>query len=154
MEIYKLLDQLEEILEDCSHIPLTRKLIVDEDELLEFLDRIRTVLPQEIKETAAIMHEKERIINEACSKAERILTEGRKQIERMANETEVVRLAKEKAEEINRKTVAEAQEMKQGAKDYAVETLSKLEESLENTLQTVKQGRSILHEEINIEKEA
>ena len=54
MEILKYVDQLEEIVDTATKVPLTGKVMVDVDEVFELIDLIRENLPQELKD--ASMH--------------------------------------------------------------------------------------------------
>ena len=65
MDIFEMLDELEEIIETGSKIPLTGKVVVDAEELLDCLDQIRSVLPEEIRQARWVAKERERMLSEA-----------------------------------------------------------------------------------------
>ena len=50
MEIFTLLDTLEDILDKSRNLPFSGKTIVDKEELLELLKEIRLKLPDELKQ--------------------------------------------------------------------------------------------------------
>ena len=50
MEIFTLLETLEEILEGSKNLPFTSKGIVDKEELLDIIKEIRLKLPDELKQ--------------------------------------------------------------------------------------------------------
>ena len=50
MEIFTLLDTLEDILDRSKHVPFTEKGIVDKEEILEIIQEIRLKLPDELKQ--------------------------------------------------------------------------------------------------------
>ena len=65
MEIFTLLDELEEYLEGRNSIPFTNKVLVDKEEILDIIKEIRLKLPDELKQAKWIKEERERIIAEA-----------------------------------------------------------------------------------------
>ena len=79
MEILRLLDEFENTIEECSRIPMTGKLIIHEDTLYNFLDRLRGVVPDSIQKADWIMREKERLIEER-TKAESIIETAKSKI--------------------------------------------------------------------------
>ena len=68
MEIFTLLETLEDILERSKSIPFSGKGIVDKEELLEIIKEIRLKLPDELKQAKWIKEERQRIIEEAQKK--------------------------------------------------------------------------------------
>ena len=50
MEIFTLLETLEDILENSKGLPFTNKTMVDKEELLEIIKEIRIKLPDELKQ--------------------------------------------------------------------------------------------------------
>ena len=49
MDILKTIDELEEIIETAGSIPLTGKIAVDKNDLLELIQNLRLDLPNEMK---------------------------------------------------------------------------------------------------------
>ena len=50
MEIFTLLETLEDIMEKSRNVPFSTKCVVDRDEILEIVKEIRLKLPDEIKQ--------------------------------------------------------------------------------------------------------
>ncbi|WP_227766739.1 ATPase [Zhaonella formicivorans] len=144
MDVFEMLDSLEEMVETCPKIPLTSKAIVNAEELLEYLDQIRSILPEEIRQARWIAKERERLLLEAQHEASRIVEEARSQINKLAEETEVVKKAKERAEELINRARQIGAEIKTGSEAYADEVLSKLEENISKSLEIIRQSRDEL----------
>ena len=144
MELLSVINELEELIETSGRIPLTRKVLVDEERILDILDRIRTILPDDVRKAKWVVQEREKVMEEAHKEAERILEEARKEAERRAEESEVVRQAKERAEAILGKAEQVAREIKLGTREYADGILAKLEERLDKITREVQQGRAEL----------
>ena len=50
MEIFTLLEELEDLLEKSKGLPFTHKSLVDKEEILEIIKEIRLKLPDELKQ--------------------------------------------------------------------------------------------------------
>ena len=57
MEIFTLLETLEDIIEKSRNVPFSSKCIVDKEEFLEIIKEIRLKLPDEIKQAKWIKEE-------------------------------------------------------------------------------------------------
>ena len=65
MKVLDLLNELEEVLDMASGVPLVKKVMVDPDEVTDIVKEIRQELPDEIQQAQWIKNERERILNEA-----------------------------------------------------------------------------------------
>jgi len=144
VDLLSALNELEELIESSGKIPFTRKVMVEEDRLLDLLDRIRTTMPEEIRQAKWIIQEREKVLGDSQKEAMRILDDAQRQIERKADDSEVVRQAKIVAEEVVAKAESVAREMREGARGYADDILVNLQESLGKIISQIEQGRSEL----------
>ncbi|ACX51289.1 hypothetical protein Adeg_0114 [Ammonifex degensii KC4] len=144
MEFLDLLNELEELIAQSSRIPLTRKVIVDEDKVLDLLDKLRSILPEELRRAKWLVEEREKVLEDARKEAERIISAAQEEIARRAEESEIVRQAKERAEAVVGKAEEIAREIKIRAREYADEVLAQLEERLNRVLKEIQEGRSEL----------
>ncbi|MEW6274331.1 MAG: ATPase [Bacillota bacterium] len=144
MELFNVLNELEELVENSPKIPLTRRILIDEDKLLDYLDRMRASLPEEVRQAKWLLQEREKVLADSKKEAMRILEEAQKQLDRRAEESEIARQAKAIADEVIQKAEAVAREIKQGARNYADDVLSGLEEELNRLLTQIRNGRAEL----------
>jgi cell division septum initiation protein DivIVA len=144
VDLLNALNELEELIENSGKIPFTKKVMVEEDHLLDLLDRIRTTMPEEIRQAKWIIQEREKVLNDSQKEAMRIMDDAQKQLERKADDSEVVRQAKIAAEEIIAKAEDIAGEIRDGARGYADDILVNLQESLGKISGQIEQGRSEL----------
>ena len=100
MEIFTLLETLEDILEKSKSIPFTEKAIVDKEEVLEIIKDVRLKLPDELKQAKWIKEERGRILQEAQKEADDIVREAENRIISMIDEHEITRKAYEQKAEI------------------------------------------------------
>ena len=79
MKVLELLEEIEEIVDTASGFPLTGKIMIDADELLEIVKEIRTELPEEIQQAQWIKGEQRRILAEAKDEYESVIRDARRQ---------------------------------------------------------------------------
>lgn len=144
MEIIDLIEEMEKMVEKAPHIPLTGKVFLDGDRFLDYLDQLRSIIPEEIRQARWICQEKERLLEEARVKAQQTIAEAAKQTEAMAAEHELTRKARVNASEIMARTREAAEEIKAGAVSYAESLLVQLENNLEQYLTRVRRDRQEL----------
>ncbi len=151
MEIFTLLDTLEDILDKSKHVPFTEKGIVDKEEILEIIQEIRLKLPDELKQAKWIKEERGRILQEAEKEADDIVREAENRIISMIDEHEITRKAYDQKAEIIETANEMSREITKGTKDYADGILENLENaindiniSIAKALETIEQNRNEL----------
>ncbi|MBR2786805.1 MAG: ATPase [Clostridia bacterium] len=144
MEIFTLLEELEDILESCKTVPFSGKSVVDKEEILEIVKEIRLKLPDELKQAKWIKEERQRILVEAQKEADDIVKEAENRIISMINENEITKKAYEKKAEIIETANEMSREISKGTKDYADNILQGLEVALEDALKIIQNNRKEL----------
>ena len=140
-----LIEHLEEILDRGTKVPLTGKVMVDEENVLEILDGIRTVLPEEIRQANLILAERDRMLEDARSEGQRIVDRANKQAEQLLQENEEVTQSRVYAEEIVRKAQQYSREVKLGALKYSDDLLNDIEMKIEESFKAIKSSREELN---------
>lgn len=143
-DILSLLNEVEEIVDHGPKIPMTGKVLVDDTVIFELLDRVRAALPEELTNAKWVLKERERILNEAQVEAQRLMDRGKNYVDKMAVENEVVKQAQCYGEDIVRQAQTFAHDVKIGAVQYADEMLQHVEQSLYETLQSLRKNREQL----------
>ncbi len=146
MEILGLLDELEDEIKNATKVPLTAKCLVEPDYLLEKLDRIRAVLPEEIEAARMVISERDRIFEDAHRESKYILDDTKFQVAKLVSDDEITKNASEIAEEMINKSKEVSREIREGANEYAEELLKYLESVLNESLKSVKQGLQDINE--------
>lgn len=144
MEIFTLLETLEDILERSKSIPFSGKGIVDKEELLEIIKEIRLKLPDELKQAKWIKEERQRILVEAQNEADGIIKEAENRIISMIDEHEITKKAYEKKVEIIETANEMSREIKSGTEEYADGVLAGIEVALEDALKVIRNNRKEL----------
>lgn len=142
MDIIKLLELLEEIIDTGTKMPLTGKVLIDKEEALNAVEQIVNYLPDEFKKAQWVCEEKERLLKEAREEAENIKKENINYVKKQIENHDIVKEAKVMADEILKSAKDDAKTMRLGARDYADEVLSQLEKEIslkgEEMVNTVK----------------
>lgn len=139
-----LLDKLEETVDKAPEIPLTGRVILDSDEILELVEKIRNSIPEEVKRAELVSTERDRVISEGQQKAERMIAQAEEYAAKLVRDSEIHRQAQQEAKRLLDDAQKKAIELENGAKDYADHVLNNLQKSLEQTLKVVANGRQEL----------
>lgn len=139
MDVIKLLEYLQGIIESSSKIPVTGKAVINKREILDIIDQIINHLPDEFKKAQWICDEKERILVDAKKQAKIFEEETIDKIRRRVEKQDLVKEAQNRSEEIIASAQRDAKIMRLGAKDYADEILSQLDKEIE------LKGQKMLH---------
>ncbi len=144
MEIFTLLETLEEIIENSKSVPFTNKGVIDREEMLDLIKEIRIKLPEELKQAKWVKEERTRILIEAQKEADDIVKEAENRIIAMIDEHEITRKAYEQKAEIIETANEMAREISNGTKEHADKLLAEIETLLENELKTIQNNRKEL----------
>lgn len=118
MRVLELLEEIEEIVDTAAGFPLTGKIMVDSQELLEIVREIRAELPDEIQQAQWIKNERERIIAEAKTQYEAVIDDAQKQADTLVENNDITVKAKMRADELMQVTENTAKQLKIGTYDY------------------------------------
>lgn len=144
MEIFKLLDTLEDLINDGRKIPLSDKCIVNQNDILEIIQEIRKNLPEELKQAKWVKEERERILNEAKKEADGMVKDAENKTIFMIDEHEITKKAYEQKNQIVSQANESSREITQGAREYADNILANLSETLKKTLKEIESNRKEL----------
>lgn len=118
MKVLELLDEIEEIVDTSSGFPLTGKILVDAEEILEIVKEIRAELPDEIQQAQWIKDERQRILTEAKQEYETVLKDAKAQAEALIENDDITVQAKIRADEIMRIAESNVRSLKMSTFDY------------------------------------
>ena len=144
MEIFSLLEKLEDLVENGWVIPLTGRTMVNKKEMIELLKEIRVMLPDEIKQAKWIKEERQRFLFEAQQEANNLLQEAENRISSMIDESEITRKSYEQANETIINAQKTAREIRDGSIVYAEEILNKMEETLKEAYLEIHKNKEEL----------
>lgn len=144
MEIFTLLENLEELVENSKKVPFTNRIMIDQEDILDVVKEIRLKLPEDLKQAKWVREERERILEEAKKEADDVVKEAENRIISMIDEHEITKKAYEQKNQIMESANENSRQITQGAKEYADNILADLEGKLEKVLKEIAQDRKEL----------
>jgi vacuolar-type H+-ATPase subunit H len=132
MKVLELLDEIEEIIDTSSSFPLTGKILVDAEEVLEIVREIRVELPDEIQQAQWIKDERQRILDEAKREYESVLKDARNQAESLIENDDITLKAKARADELMRVAETNVKSLKMNTFEYIEGILYNFQEKMEH----------------------
>lgn len=130
MDVIKLLEYLNEIIETSAKVPMTGKVMIHKKETLEIIEKVINYLPDELKKAQWIVEEKERILSEAIEEAEDLKKENINFIKSQIENHDITKQATSKADAIIVSAERSAKSIRLGARDYADEILNQLDNEI------------------------
>jgi len=145
-ELQDMIDVMIAHLEEAKSMPLSANVLVDKDEFLSMLDRMRVALPDELRAARWMVREREAFIARTNERAEEIIDRAKSESRRMVSESYVLAEAVEEANILVRRAEGEARRLRLEAEDEIESSLEKIESLLASVLTRVHAARSELHE--------
>lgn len=151
MDILHLIDRVEALVTSSTRIPVMRRVLVDEQRLLDLIDQMRVAVPEDVKEAHQLIQERASVLSQAAAEARRIIEAAEAELRSRLQESEIVKAAEKKAEEIVAEAQrqgqailaeaqAEASRNKEEANQYVSNVLHKLESQLTALLEGIRKG--------------
>jgi len=143
-DIMQLVDRMEEIVSSGMRVPLSNRIMVEEEEFLSIIDQLRLSVPQEIKQARRVVQERQQILGTAQDEAAKILSVAKERAEYLMNEQGLINEAKSRSEEILRQA-KDGSKRSMGEVDvYALQILTQLEQALQQNLQQIQQAKNVI----------
>ena len=140
MDILNLVDKLEDLFSQGHTIPFTHNVIIDEDQMLEIIDQMRISVPSEIKQSQQVLAQRDRMLAQAKEEESRILEIANEKREQLISAHEITLEAQNRAKQIVSQANTEADVIRKEADKYAIESLKRLEQEMEHSISTVRNG--------------
>lgn len=142
MEIMEIIDMMEETIDKAPTVPLSGKILVDKEDILDYIQEMRLVFPDEVKEAKWVKEERERILAEAQSRSDEMIKNAEEKVVQMIDEHEVTKQAVEQANQMVNDAQQKAMEIKTDCDQYADDILNDLEKRLDMLSKKVHDDRA------------
>jgi cell division septum initiation protein DivIVA len=142
------IDRIDEIIafvEGARSVPMSRNCMIDRGELINLLDQLRGELPGELRRSAALLEERDKILEAGRNEAERIIAEGEAEHARLVSINEITVSAEHEAARIVGEARNEAQRLRDEVDDYVDTALANFEQFLTRSLASIERGRDKMH---------
>ena len=143
MSVYRVLDKLETYVHEGTWLPAGYR-VLSEEKLVEFVEKIRATLPEEVGRAKIIAKDQERVMRAAQEKADAIVEQAATVHGELVDQNEIVQRARTTAEVVLRDAEERARKIREGADLYAAQLLADLEGRLGTALASVQKGRQTL----------
>jgi hypothetical protein len=144
MDLDYLIDRLEELLDRSTRVPLTTRVIIDEDEYLRLIDQMRISVPQEIKNARQVEAERDQVLSAAQQQAEAMIQAAREKAELLTSDHVVLQQAEERSNQVLAQAYDEAAAIRTDADAYALEVLERIAAQLDGFGRTIQNGIRLL----------
>ena len=124
MKVLELLEELEDLVDEATGLPLTGKIMVDAEEIFQIVREIRLALPDDVQQAKWIRDERDRILAEAKTEYERIIREAKKQADYLVETDDITIRATKLAAEIKQDAETHARVMRMRTYDYVDKMLT------------------------------
>ena len=141
MEIFGIIEELEELIEKSVSVPLSGKCMVHKEEVLEIVRKLRLKIPDDIQEAIRVVTDKENIVKGAETEAQRVLKDAEARFNEIVDEHEIISSAYKKANDIVNAAQQNASEIKKGTYEYVEKLLETVETNLYGTLNTINSNK-------------
>lgn len=142
-EVTELIEMLYNVIADAWGVPFGKdKCMVHRENTLNLVDDIRAQLPLELAEARRLLSARDEFIANAKREAESVRKASEAEARRLVEEQEVVRIAKERANEIISTAEAKSRELVNVANSYVDDALRRTEEAIAAAHSEVKASRS------------
>ncbi|MEE8370324.1 MAG: hypothetical protein V3S00_06110 [Dehalococcoidia bacterium] len=168
MDILDLIDRLEQLAGDARRLPVGGGLVVSRQRLLDLVDRMRVAVPHEVYDAREVLERRDELLTAAQEEAGRLLAQVQAEVEERITETEIMKAAEERGREVLLQAERRAQELAKEAEGqamarlddaqevsraqmreadvYALQTLKRLQQELEEFLVKVQRGAETLEQ--------
>ena len=144
MEVMRYIEDLKDLLEVSSTIPLTGKTMVDKEEATDLLNRIESQFPKDMAEAQSIRDRKDEIFDDANMQAKQIIQAAHVEAKKLIDEDEITTAAQEQAREIMNRAETESEQIRHSARDYVDGLLEDTQVHLSEMIKTINENRKEL----------
>lgn len=145
-ELQDMVDVMIAHLEEAKSMPLSTNVLVDRDQFLTMLHRLREELPDELRAARWMVREREAFIARTNERAQEIIDRAKSESRRLVSESYVLAEAVEEANILVRRAEGEARRLRLEAEDEIDSNLERLEGMLASLLTQVHTHRADLHQ--------
>ena len=140
------LTQLRQLVLNARSMPMSASCVVNRGEVLDAIDAVIAHLPEEIAGAQQVIDERQSAVAEGEAEAERLLEEARVEADRLARESQVVRVAEEIAAKVKADAAAEAEALRRETDLFIDSRMAGFESVLHKTTSQVRTARARLAE--------
>ncbi|MFR5263900.1 ATPase [Clostridium sp.] len=131
MKSLELIDYLYDTVNGAPKMPMTGKIMLDRKEIIEILDEIKHLYPDDFKKAQWVVSKREEILSSANEHLSAAKSQTMELLEKQVQNHDIVQEARLVAEEIKSEAQSEARQVRIYAREYADQVLTELEKEIE-----------------------
>ncbi|MEM7769967.1 MAG: hypothetical protein AAGA75_07795 [Cyanobacteria bacterium P01_E01_bin.6] len=135
VDIQREINKMEEMILDSPRIPLSRRTLIDEDQLLYQLDMVRLALPTAFQEALDIIRRRNHIVVDAERYAHDVIDAAQRQAAQILDETRLVHQAEAEAKQIRQRV----QEECEAAREHAIAEIERMRRQSQQDIEAFQQ---------------
>lgn len=135
-----MIDRLEKLVLESRQVPLLNSRLISEPVILDLIDQLRTIIPEEVRTARQIQQQKDRVVAQGKEEANRIIEIARQQANELVSTHEIMRAAEARSQTIIERAQREANDIRKGADDYAEQVLRVLDERIAHAQHQIRSG--------------
>ena len=144
MDILHFVDRLENIVRESRTLPLSRKLLLDEEKLIDIIDQMRVSVPDIVKQAQKVTAERDRQLAQAQEEAERIKQLAKAESQLILEKDQITKNAHTLAKEIVDDAHRQSAKIYADADKYVIDKFSLMERHLLSIVKQVRNGIQVL----------
>lgn len=142
-DVQYLIDMLYDMIDSAKAMPMARdKCVIMREEALDIIEDIRGKLPVELKKAQDLIRARDEYVENAKKEAEKIRRQADIDAKTIVEESEITRIAQEKARQLIRQAGDRANGMIGVANEYTDDALRRTEEAIQMALEEIRDSRA------------
>ena len=142
-DVQYLIDMLYEMIDGAKGVVLSPdKCIIVREDALDLLDELKGQLPLELKKAQDLIRARDEYVDSAKKEAERIRRQADMDAKAIVGESEITRVARDKAHEILVKADNQRETMINVTNEYTDDALRRTEEAIQMALEEIRESRA------------
>ena len=139
------IDEIISMVETARNVPMSRNCMLDRGELIGLLEHLRSEIPGEMRRAAALLDERDKILDAGQREADRMIAEAEAEHHRLVSLNEVVVSADREGARMVHEARQEVQRLREEVDEYVDTTLANFEQFLTRALASIERGRDKMH---------
>ena len=143
-EIDARLAHLRQAVDNARSVPMSASVMINRSEFADLINYLEDAINDTLEKATSVVDDRDAFVDTGRLEAIEILRQAEQQRDALVSDTDVYRLATERAEEIRNAAQQEADELRTETDEYVESKLANFELTLEKTLDLVRRGRARL----------
>ena len=140
------LDALRSLVSNARSMPMSASVVINRAEITTLIDALDATIGETLGLAVTVVDKADEVVEASRDEAEELLRQAQNERDALVSDTDVYKLAQERADELTAAAASAAGELRRETDAYVEENLANFELTLERTLEAVRRGRARLME--------